>query len=359
MAYYLRLPKDTDLTFDQREAIYEKAPIALSGHAGTGKTIVSLYRHIVNLKENKNFILTTYTKSLTTYLKMALEDNQKHSVRTSYKFFYSIRNSITSFDEIIIDEAQDLPYEILKIFRDKAKRVSYGADFNQKLYNNTILPEQIVELFPNNKTILLEEHFRNSYAILRFVKAIFPKLKISQDVLDELKEENYGYKPEIFIGKDFEDEIYQIKKLVNEFHSDTHNIAILLPFGRKKYGYDNLSVEEFVEFLDGEFNFSYYYSSENDVYIDNIHITTFKSAKGLEFDTVIIPSMHKINDIIKKEEYISERDYYVGFTRARTNLFLTTQTDKFKNKNVVEIKNIERKKFNIASIDIDEEDILF
>ena len=56
--------------------------------------------------------------------------------------------------------------------------------------------------------------------------------------------------------------------------------------------------------------------------IENVHITTFKSAKGLEFDTVIMPDFQYFKMNIAQLDVITENDYYVGFTRARKNLFL-------------------------------------
>ena len=56
--------------------------------------------------------------------------------------------------------------------------------------------------------------------------------------------------------------------------------------------------------------------------IENLHITTFKSAKGLEFDTVIIPDFQNYDWNIKNLDKapITENDYYVAITRARRNL---------------------------------------
>ena len=60
--------------------------------------------------------------------------------------------------------------------------------------------------------------------------------------------------------------------------------------------------------------------------IKNVHITTFKSAKGLEFDTVIIPNFHKYNEILGSFN-VEWQDYYVAATRARSNLYLISNYD--------------------------------
>ena len=59
--------------------------------------------------------------------------------------------------------------------------------------------------------------------------------------------------------------------------------------------------------------------------IENIHVTTYKSSKGLEFDTVIIPDFDSYKWYINNTDNTSENDYYVALTRAKTNLFLITK----------------------------------
>jgi superfamily I DNA/RNA helicase len=63
--------------------------------------------------------------------------------------------------------------------------------------------------------------------------------------------------------------------------------------------------------------------------IKNVHITTFKSAKGLEFDTVIIPNFHKYQEVDNLPEclHLKWQDYYVAITRARSNLYLISNYD--------------------------------
>ena len=48
MAFYFRLPVITSLTIEQQAVLNEPGPIAVSGGPGTGKSVVSLWRHIRN-----------------------------------------------------------------------------------------------------------------------------------------------------------------------------------------------------------------------------------------------------------------------------------------------------------------------
>ena len=54
---------------------------------------------------------------------------------------------------------------------------------------------------------------------------------------------------------------------------------------------------------------------ETESELQNILVTTFKSAKGMEFDTVIMMGFEQT----KEDE---RNQYFVGATRARTKLFI-------------------------------------
>ena len=49
-------------------------------------------------------------------------------------------------------------------------------------------------------------------------------------------------------------------------------------------------------------------SNESINKIENIHITTFKSSKGLEFDTVIIPNFETALSNVTKSRIITSND---------------------------------------------------
>lgn len=108
--YYFKLPPITDLTIAQQAALNETEQIALSGGPGTGKSVVSMWRHISNHQQGRNSLLLTFTTTLKRYLEACCRGGNNataaQQVGTSCKNKYLTQTR--RFSEIIIDEAQDL-----------------------------------------------------------------------------------------------------------------------------------------------------------------------------------------------------------------------------------------------------------
>lgn len=325
MAYYFELPTFTDLTNNQRLALEEGGAIALSGGPGTGKTVVSLWRHIRNYELYQiNSLLLTYTKTLEFYLKQTARKQDVHAsnnINRTFRWTHNNRNNGQHFDEIIIDEAQDVElgkYEIIKRLSDI---VSYGADDAQSLYSNCCSSNDLKQLFPNNEEYELAQNFRNSKEILLFTKSVFPNINIPFNLLESAPlKERKPYIQEIGWDDFQENVIENIIEITKDFPEETHNIGILVPSARM--------VRDYYQLLSSKMNCSKYYNKMNHFEsLERIHITTFKSAKGLEFDTVIIPGFDSYNWFIDNADNFSENDYYVALTRAKLNLFLLCKND--------------------------------
>jgi superfamily I DNA/RNA helicase len=337
--YYFNLPAITQLTISQQSALNETRPIALSGGPGTGKSVVSLWRHINNYENGKQSLLLTYTTTLKQYLRACCRgrnNNAGQNVGTTYR-----ERPSRQWDEIILDEAQDMEKEYYEDIKQYGN-ISYGADDSQILYpNHSTKQSELRSIFPTNVQCVLDKNFRSTQRIMKFAKQAFFNAVIPQRTIDDLSK-NIGELPVLLIsnGDNFErtntKQNEAIERIINSFRSEIHNIAILVPWKSDVNIFEEVLNEQGVDF-------SVYYDDRGRFPkgcedISNVHLTTFKSAKGLEFDTVIIPNFHKYNEICGRFN-TDWNDFYVACTRARSNLYLISNCD-FPNLNSVTDKQV-------------------
>ncbi len=328
MAFYFKLPQFVDLTIAQQAAVNEKGALSISGGPGTGKSVVSLWRHIRNYSAGtKDSLLLTYTKSLEKYFIEAIKSEAKNApnVDDEQKLLKAANNVNRTYwwlshkpakrEEIIIDEAQDVEPIKHRRIKELAKSISYTCDDEQILFPDHLTTEsKLKEIFQNNKQYFFDENFRNTFEILHFAKALFNKKLIYQYILEtQLNNNRKGPKPTLIITKGkLHNQKKYILDILDKYASPTHNIAILLPNGK--------AVDDYCNFLQNKkIAVTCFHHNIKIIEIGNIHITTFKSSKGLEFDTVILPGFDRFGMI---DGVITESDYYVAITRTRSNLFL-------------------------------------
>ncbi len=320
MKYYFDLPAYGDLNTNQRFAVDEDNAVALSGGPGTGKTVVSLWRHIRNHNVfDIDSLLLTYTKTLEHYLKGTARTKSSDAANNiSRTLKWSNSPDGNHYDEIIIDEAQDIELSVYNNIKSFTNKVSFGADDAQQVYNGCKY-DDLIEKFYSNEEYELEINYRNSREIIEFTKAVFPNIFIDPNVLRSA--EYTGIKPKLIeLGfRDFDENVVEsIASITKQFPQPTHNIGILAISAKEVIKYHKL--------LSRILKCSMYHSGMHSFKtLERIHISTFKSAKGLEFDTVIIPNFDSYNHFIEDSRYkgqFSENDYYVGLTRAKKNLYL-------------------------------------
>lgn len=333
MAYFFSLPPLDDLTINQQAALNEPIKnIKITGAPGTGKSVVALWRFLQKLGTNKKMLLLTYTKSLEAYFKGAADNIDKNARNyIDRTLWWTTHKASGYFDEIIVDEAQDVEFNKYEKIKNYTKGISYGFDPKQSLYFNPAqvqqLEEDLTKLLPNNVHHILTKNYRNTYEIMRFVQSFLPNYPIPKPMLDDLFTRNRGEKPQLII---YDDEIYEIIKIINTFYSENHNIGILMPFCTTNSLTSEYQFNEYLASIKKKINYrisSYCRNldGDKDVKIENIHLTTFKSAKGLEFDTVIIPKFHNFKLLIDRAKVVELNDFYVALTRARNNLFLLSE----------------------------------
>ena len=323
MAYYFNLPLQNQLTMTQQAALDETDTIALKGGPGTGKSVVCLWRHIINheIGSTKSLLLT-YTKTLECYLKQsASSHNAEAGERVNRTYMWLSRYKSSQYDEIIVDEAQDVDSEKYMELKKYCSQISFGADDDQGLYDNGCTYSELKSLFPDTEEYLLDQNFRNSKEILNFIRSVFPQIGIAQHMINSAPSTNR--KPIVkVVGWDESAFINYIVDLISDLTGMTHNIGILVPSKNQINKYFSL-IQERLESEGVDCDFTMYESDMDDInHIGNVHLASFKSAKGLEFDTVIIPNFDSFDWYLNNSRNISEKDYYVALTRAKINLYL-------------------------------------
>lgn len=335
--FYFNLPNFEVLTEAQRQAVSDPGAIALSGGPGTGKSVVSLWRHIINHSKNKptKSQLLTYTTTLAYYLKACCETKNSSAAEFVDSSLNWVNNLATQRPEIIVDEAQDLPIEFNRRLRHYSKQISYGADDQQILRSSArnangsfnlgvCSPEASLQGEFGNELHRLTRNFRSTQKIMLFAKQYFENAFIPQEIINGLSS-RIGTNPRLLVSYgNIQKQNQAIINIVRQFSSSADiNTAVLLPF--ENYADATYNVSYYFNLLSREFDCSMYTSEMircDD--IKNIHITTFKSAKGLEFDVVIIPNFQAANQTFRVVDW---HDYYVGVTRAKSNLFLVSTAD--------------------------------
>lgn len=193
--YYFNLPQISQLTISQQAALNETKQIALSGGPGTGKSVVSLWRHISNYQRNKKSLLLTYTTTLARYLGACCLTQSLDAARNVGRSCKDKNRINGSWTEIIIDEAQDLS----KDYYNAISKVSYGADDSQILYpDKSITQRELKELFSDNVDYVLDKNFRSTQRIMQFAKIVFPDAYIPQSTIAGLAN-NMGELPILLI----------------------------------------------------------------------------------------------------------------------------------------------------------------
>ena len=343
--YYYILPNYEDLNTTQQKAVIDDNAIALSGGPGTGKSIVSLYRHILNHQRTPPVFsqLLTYTTSLRLFLKKCCERKNDSASKYVDSSINWISNHPAHRSEILHDEAQDLPIQFNINLKKYTNKLSYGADDRQLITSQSRNPdgtynlqkcspeEELKKEFLNNSYHELARNYRNSKKILRLAKRLFSHLpkgpSIPQELIDSCKIE--GDFPRLIITGHNTMKINQaVLQLVNDFAiNETINIGILVPFENPNHiASETATVQYYYNLLNNnKINCSMFTNRMvRCEEIKNIHVTTFKSAKGLEFDVVILPDFNFYNTQFMVVDW---RDFYVGVTRTKSNLFLISRID--------------------------------
>ncbi|MGE7857891.1 UvrD-helicase domain-containing protein [Bacillus sp. NPDC094064] len=260
----------------------------------------------------------------------------KEKIRDAYKF-----------DQVMIDEGQDLQQIQLMLLRFIAKKgFAVAADKGQKIYKTSFTWKEIGINILGGRTKILQNSFRSTKQIIQMAYSLQLHDSIIKDeeYVMPILPEYTGPVPDVYECHTREKQdtaiVSTIKMLLQENPDKT--VGVL---SREWKSVNRIYYALQAESIPHE----YIKKDQGNAHTAGVKLTTFHSAKGLEFDYVIILDL--VDDTgdqeLQDEEYmeIERRLLYVSITRAKTYLqlyyynqpssLLKEIDSKFYNKNVM------------------------
>jgi superfamily I DNA/RNA helicase len=238
------------------------------------------------------------------------------------------------YDYIFVDEAQDLQMVQLKSLKKLSKKVFVvAADKGQKIYKTSFTWKDIGINVIGGRTKVLKDSFRSTKQIVELALSLQKNDAIVND--DEFimgrTPDKEGPKPVLIKSKSAKEQDYKILQDVMQIRKESPEatIGILAEYWR--------SLDRISRQLDNrKVEYQIIKKDNGNPKETGIKMTTFHSAKGLEFDFVIVIDLHDDNTDLKRDidetvywEY-KRRLLYVAMTRAESVLRIYTMSDKSK-----------------------------
>lgn len=235
------------------------------------------------------------------------------------------------FDHVFIDEAQDLQQIQLQLLRKCARRsLIVAADKGQKIYKTSFTWKDIGLNITGNRTKILTESHRSTKQIIQLAASLQQKDSVIHDeeyVVPGIPERE-GPVPHMLISSDEKHQdariIESIRELLKNFPMAT--IGVLYRHSttgwrlEKELKKEKIAYPQIVKYK----NFN--------PYTPGVKFCTFHSAKGLEFDIVLIADLINPTTVPEGDEEsdfwdLERRLLYVCITRAKMYLQLFTHGD--------------------------------
>jgi len=232
------------------------------------------------------------------------------------------------YTHIIVDEGQDFSpmmlKSLVKAMAEDGSFVFFG-DVAQQIYGNSL--SWIASGIKIHKTWKFENNYRNPEEIALF----------AQDITTH---PNWETKGDEYVVPKFEVPAAGVKPVLVEYSSNDKELKGLVSLLKGRTGRNVIIVKNrelvtlFYNALKSQkINAAIIRKDDNNSISDGIYVTTFHSAKGLEFDNVYLPCLN--NDDFpdaerlesaesKEEEYAKVlKLFYVAATRAKQGLVMT------------------------------------
>lgn len=356
------LPRN-ELTNEQLRAIElsNSEHRVIFGAPGSGKTQILLHRtrYICDNNVNTSFHIFVFTNVLRNYIKSALDllnlpescvstidawcltfykknigGRVPWNTKAKCPDFPAIRNAVLDkassgtirmplYDFVLVDEGQDLDSVSFEMLSMIASHVTVCIDHKQKIYERGLDENEILaKLRLRRRNMTLLDAFRCCPYIVKLGAQFIENDEDRNAYIRQSRtEQTERETPLLYYASDFDDEKRRLIDIVRTRLGENEKIGILVPQNRQVYGFAQglmsagLNVEWSAKPGHGEYDFNSYQPK----------VLTFHSAKGLTFDTIIIPRLVS-NSFQRLNDSEITRLLFVGITRAQKWVALISNT---------------------------------
>ena len=348
----LRLPTYEDLSKEQDEIL--DLPLdanhIIVGPPGTGKTVMAIHRaRMLHEKRNEPTLILMYNRLLCAYTSAAIEGIGIDGMATTFhswfpKFFKDVYGSAPAkvdrytFDwlaclqvitsrplppkkkyHLLVDEGQDMPKELYFLLPHISQTLTVFADENQSITGDQSTIAEIKAATGITEVHTLTLNYRNTLPIAKLAASFHVGIKTGiAKVADTGRSGNL---PVLDADPSMSSAVMRLVNLESSRSSEPIGVLVFRKDIQKKL-YNRL--------LGKTKRKPQIYSSDEAVMngrdaVDwtkpGIKIVAFASAKGLEFNTVILPEFQAFT--LDPDSVRCRMMLYVLVSRARKELFIT------------------------------------
>ena len=231
------------------------------------------------------------------------------------------------YDVIIVDESQDFSANQIRAINHHLANnhaVTFVIDTAQRIYARGFTWIEAGVSISGNRSHRLQENHRNTKEIAAFASGILSGIAVDADgtLLNLNSATASGPLPKIIVGRYARQISWAIEYICNGVDLENQTVAFLKPQGGRWFDtIKNELTNSGIRFADMQKNADW---PEDDI---NVAISTFHSAKGLEYDHVIILGFNQENTAFGNEEFTDQiqvlrRLLAVAVARARKQVVI-------------------------------------
>lgn len=232
-----------------------------------------------------------------------------------------------SMDFALVDEGQDLSPESFEILNLIARHVTVFTDRMQQIFADGASEDHILKTLgikKRNATLL--GAYRNSPYVAQLASYFIADENLRSQYLAQINtHQQTRERPLCFIAKNFNDEMVRLAEIIRQRQLMNERVGIIVPTNKQLFGYSSRLKENGIEIekavppnkpgVPSDFEFGNMTPK----------IATYHSAKGLTFDSVLLPRL--INGSFQwiNEDHLRRRMIFVGIARATQWVYISTE----------------------------------